>query len=631
MPSNNDNTIDYDIQPYSGVRHRRRISITTDGIVHSASPPSPTTLKKERLTKQSEETDTLMAPSASAGGTELLQTTHRTPTRAQTPDDELRMGTLGNGHSEEQERLIQDDSDDDIAQEKRAGSSREGAGGLSTRDRYAVALLIVLYLIQGVPIGLAFGSIPFLLKSKLSYSQLGTFSLCTFPYSLKLLHAPIVDAVYSSRLGRRKSWIVPIQIIMGSVMIWMGTQAAELIEAEHPNVNYITFLFTLLILFAATQDIAVDGWALTLLSQENLSYASTAQTAGLNTGYFLSFTVFLALNSADFANKYLRSEVSEIPMVSLGGYLQFWGLMSFAVSLWLVLFKTEDPVAGDDDDLHLKRVYKSMWAVCKLPHVQLLCVIHMVAKIGFQANEGVTSLKLVEKGLQKEDLALVVLIDFPFQIIGGWLAARWSTGSKAMRPWLWAFWARLGFAIFYMAIVYWFPAPSLGADSEAKSGRGIPAWFFVLLIVTNVLSQFASTIQFVGISAFHTQISDPIIGGTYMTLLNTISNLGGTWPKFFVLRGVDAFTIAHCYLEDSITKDVDLSKLTKGGECVSEAGKSLCKAQAGTCIIERDGYYYMSWLCVSIGVVLLVAFIRPTALKLQALPLSKWRLKRASP
>jgi Acetyl-coenzyme A transporter 1 len=71
-----------------------------------------------------------------------------------------------------------------------------------------------------------------------------------------------------------------------------------------------------------------------------------------------------------------------------------------------------------------------------------------------------------------------------------------------------------------------------------------------------------STVQFVGISAFHTQIADPLIGGTYMTvialfsqeifvaktrvpdachasfqLLNTVSNLGGTWPRYFVLRG----------------------------------------------------------------------------------------------
>lgn len=48
-------------------------------------------------------------------------------------------------------------------------------------------------------------------------------------------------------------------------------------------------------------DIAVDGWALTLLSPENLSFASTCQTIGLNTGFFASFTVFLALNSEAFS------------------------------------------------------------------------------------------------------------------------------------------------------------------------------------------------------------------------------------------------------------------------------------------------------------------------------------------
>ena len=39
---------------------------------------------------------------------------------------------------------------------------------------------------------------------------------------------------------------------------------------------------------------------MTLLSGDNLSYASTCQTIGLNTGYFASFTVFLALNSEAF-------------------------------------------------------------------------------------------------------------------------------------------------------------------------------------------------------------------------------------------------------------------------------------------------------------------------------------------
>ena len=41
--------------------------------------------------------------------------------------------------------------------------------------------------------------------------------------------------------------------------------------------------------------------------------------------------------------------------------------------------------------------------------------------------------------------------------------------------------------------------------------------------------------MFVGQMAFYNRVSDPKIGGTYMTMLNTISNLGGQWPGTFVL------------------------------------------------------------------------------------------------
>ena len=39
-----------------------------------------------------------------------------------------------------------------------------------------------------------------------------------------------MDAVFHPKLGRRKSWIVPIQVVMGTLMIWMGKNAASLIE-----------------------------------------------------------------------------------------------------------------------------------------------------------------------------------------------------------------------------------------------------------------------------------------------------------------------------------------------------------------------------------------------------------------
>ncbi len=51
-----------------------------------------------------------------------------------------------------------------------------------------------------------------MLQSRLSYAQVGTFSLAAYPYSFKLLWSPVVDALYWRRYGRRKSWIVPIQV-----------------------------------------------------------------------------------------------------------------------------------------------------------------------------------------------------------------------------------------------------------------------------------------------------------------------------------------------------------------------------------------------------------------------------------
>lgn len=87
----------------------------------------------------------------------------------------------------------------------------------------------------------------------------------------------------------------------------------------------------------------MDGWALTLLSKENLSYASTAQTVGLNVGYFLSFTVFLAFNSVEFSNKYFRalSGQKDYPLLSLTQYLRFSSLLYFSVTGYLAIFQPE--------------------------------------------------------------------------------------------------------------------------------------------------------------------------------------------------------------------------------------------------------------------------------------------------
>lgn len=388
---------------------------------------------------------------------------------------------------------------------------------LPPSDKRSFLLLCLLYFLQGIPMGLAMGSVPFLLKSHFSYGQIGIFSLAAYPYSLKLLWSPIVDAVWSRRFGRRKSWITPIQTVSGVAMIWLGKGIDKMMVAAGENEGGGVWSFTgwwfLLVLLCATQDIAVDGWAISLLSIPNLSYASTAQTVGLTAGSFLSHTVFLAFNAPDFANRWFRTTPQDFGLMTLGGYMEFWGWIYLIVTLGLAILKKEDKTKERDS---IMEVYQSMLGVLKLKNIHALIIVMLISKLGFVTNESVTNLKLLDKGFGQANLALVVLIDFPFEISLGYYAGKWSAEYTPLRLWCWAFAARLLAAIFAQITIMIYPS------------NPVPPWYMVVVILMNIYSTFMNTVMFVAGSAFFARIADPAIGGTYMTMLATCVLLSQT-------------------------------------------------------------------------------------------------------
>jgi PAT family acetyl-CoA transporter-like MFS transporter 1 len=106
--------------------------------------------------------------------------------------------------------------------------------------------------------------------------------------------------------------------------------------------------------------------------------------------------------------------------------------------------------------------------------------------------------------------------------------------------------------------------------------------------------------------------------------------LGGTFPRFFVLRLVDFFTKATCIpssippLAESLKHGV--TPITSPFDCALEAEKHRCLDGGGTCRIDTDGYYIVNVICIAVGVITFIGFIRPKALQLQQLPLTAWRL-----
>jgi MFS transporter, PAT family, solute carrier family 33 (acetyl-CoA transportor), member 1 len=196
-----------------------------------------------------------------------------------------------------------------------------------------------------------------------------------------------------------------------------------------------------------------------------------------------------------------------------------------------------------EDETSVTSVYKSIWSVSKLKSsfsqsatprfmltaecivtgVRSFLLIHLTSKISFAAHDAATSLKMVEKGLRKEDFAMAALLDFPIQVIGGYFVSRWSRGDRPLRPWIWALLFRVLFTCLAAVILWGFPPPP------------ITAGFFAFIILFRSLGEMAtsvrcqearaiesdsvhSTTQFVCMGAFHARVSDPLIGGTYITV-----------------------------------------------------------------------------------------------------------------
>lgn len=55
--------------------------------------------------------------------------------------------------------------------------------------------------------------------------------------------------------------------------------------------------------------------------------------------------------------------------------------------------------------------------------------------------------------------------------------------------------------------------------------------------------------MFISVMAFFSRISDSRFGGTYMTLLNTVTNLGYAWTSTISLGMIDVLTFNECSID----------------------------------------------------------------------------------
>jgi hypothetical protein len=565
---------------------------------------------------------------------------------------------------------------------------------------------------------------------------MGVFSVAAYPYSLKLLWSPVVDALYWPRFGRRKSWVVPVQLACAVLLI----ASAGWIEQRYllGQVVPLTALFFCFVLLAATQDVAVDGWALTLLRPPHVEYAATCQTLGMNVGYFTSFTVFLALENAAFCDAHLRPLFGwpvdpSRGVVTLQGYVRFWGWFFAAATAAIAVFKREGSAEEGEDEgeaakaalplpatpmttpprrggraataaatttprsslrgrirkppparasstpnwrATVRDAYASLLGVVRLPAVWMLTSVLVTYRLGVLPAEGAGALKLLDKGgASKEALAGLVLVQFPVELLSALLAGRWAARASPHAPFLAGYGARLLGSALLTVLVAAFPAAGAGGGGGGVGGGSAAAsWpWFAALALLGLLQSFSSTLMFTALGSFFNRISDPAMGGAYLTLLNTIANMGVVLPKTPIFALIDALTVVKCHdasgaaaagafssssFSSSSSSDgsggawarawasvgtwgggggprtralAAAPVLTAVAACPAKAREyggpqDACSAAGGACVVHADGFYLVSGVAVVGGVALLALVHARLFRKLVALPAESWRV-----
>jgi len=479
-------------------------------------------------------------------------------------------------------------------------------------DLPSIAVLTLLYMFQGIPIGIAVALMGILKERGATFSQLSTFLLSSWPFSLKILWAPIVDSVYNKRFGRRKSWLVPVQLLLGIGLYVLSSCIDTWLEKGNLDITKLTGAMFCMYFLAATQDIAVDGWALTMLKATG--WASICNTVGQSLGILIASTGYFLLASHGY--------------ITLPAFLAYASVAFIVATIFVALFINEGEGGGggsssddaataasstasaaaaaagssssssrnssrankrqrgsDKEDTQSPfRVFGLMLKVVKLSNIQSLLVVLFTWKFAF-SSESVMLLKLQETTFSKESITYLRTVISPVEMVVPLILSKYTVSSRPLDLAMWGYLPRVVLGLLACAFVAYAPS------------KDEVTWKFTLLVLLYMGVQTTlATAMFTSQMAFFARVSDPAIGGSYMTLLNTFANLGFLWTTTVSTRLVDIFTY----------------KSSGSGEGKEED-------------VTVDGYYVTATVCAAVGVVWY--FIMRNRLDgLQKFPLSAWRV-----
>lgn len=156
----------------------------------------------------------------------------------------------------------------------------------SSRVRYATGS--TMYFAQGIPQGLMGIAIPAWLASQgVGAGEIASYlAVIILPWAFKLLSGPLMDRYEFLAMGRRRPWVLGAQLglALSFFSLVFVTEPAE-------QVGLLMLLGVFINIFAATQDVAVDGMSIDLTPVKEQGRLNAFMAFGKAAGWGISSAV----------------------------------------------------------------------------------------------------------------------------------------------------------------------------------------------------------------------------------------------------------------------------------------------------------------------------------------------------
>lgn len=381
---------------------------------------------------------------------------------------------------------------------------------------------------------------------------------CTLPFSLKLLWSPFVEIYHFKSFGRRKSWVIPTQLAMCAVFLYLKDNIETLLAEKH--VNFTTAILTFLVVTMTCQDIAVDSWAVEMLHPANSSYGSSSQSMGITLGAFISSSVFIALNSPEFCQQWVYgawwyaqvasppavdSEGLPEPVLTLQGFIFMWACFQAAVTAYIALCVSEVPIArqgeeGEDADgaidetqVTLSQTFAIFRDVVSNKNLRIWFLFKLGTAAAQSIYDNVGGVYLTsDLGYDRENHAFAGVVTKPIDIALSFVIG-YMASERPLR--LLATNMLVGILTSTYAVLY------MMAYFPPKEEQDHLTFLHVTLV--DFLAKSNSTFAFVADFALIQMVTDKRLSGIHVTCLATVSNQASFFHKLYIFRLIDSFGI----------------------------------------------------------------------------------------